>query len=370
MTEHVGFVVVGAGVMGLSAAHALASDGSDVVVLDQYEVGNTSGSSHGASRVFRMFYDRTIYARMAQLAVPLWRELERLTGVELLTVVGSIQTTAGADHDRATLDELAIPYEVISEDEAERRFPDVRLPGPVLYQADSAVVAADRTLTALKRLLGPRVRERAHVRALRDTSDGVLVETADGTLRADVVIACCGSYAPELLSPLDIDVPMMPTLELVAYFRHRSGEMPRDVPVILDIPGWHYGLPTTQLGLYKFAEHGAGARIDPRRDTRDADADALERLLRVVPSMLPGFDAEPARVETCVYENTPDRDFVIDRRGRVVVGTGFSGHGFKFAPLVGRLLAELALGRPPSVDLSAFSLDRPTLRSNELAKPR
>jgi sarcosine oxidase len=96
----------------------------------------------------------------------------------------------------------------------------------------------------------------------------------------------------------------------------------------------------------------------------------VQRLADAAVSYLPGFDPEPVSVETCVYENTPDRDFVIDRRRRIVVGTGFSGHGFKFAPLIGRVLAGLATGSQPDVDLTPFSLDRAALRSSELARPR
>jgi sarcosine oxidase len=371
MTQRVEFVVVGGGVMGLSAAWALARDGHEVLVFEQLVVGNGLGSSHGASRVYRTFYDRPSYARMAQMTLPLWRELEAVSGAHLLEVVGSIETLAGAERDRATLDELGIPYEILSEQEAAARFPDVRLPGDVLYQADSAVLSAGATLEAFKGLLGNRVREDVRVRALREDAEDIVVLMDGDEIRTSVVIACCGAYAPELLGPLGIELPMIPTQELIAYFAHRSGSLPDALPVINDLGAeQRYGLPTRSLGCYKFAEHGTGPRVDPRDRDASPDPDAVARLADAAATYLPGFDPQPMGVETCVYENTPDRDFVIDRRGRVVIGTGFSGHGFKFAPLVGRILAGLAMETDPGVPLDLFSLDRDALRSDDLARPR
>jgi sarcosine oxidase len=371
MTD-VRFVVVGGGVMGLATAWTLKREGHDVLLLEQFEAGHALGSSHGASRVYRTFYDRVEYARMALDALPMWRELEQESGTQLLEIVGSIETLEGSEGDRRTLDALGISYEIVSEADAAVRFPDVHLPGDVLYQADTGVLAADATTAAYRELLGDTARCGARALAVREDGDGVVVETEGGSVTASVAILCCGAYAPELLAVLGITVPMIPTQEQIGYFRHRTGELP-PAPVINDLSeSNHYGLPTSLLGLYKFAEHGTGPRVDMRDRDPSPDHATTERLARAAKTFLPGFDPEPVGVETCVYENTPDRDFVIDRRGQVVVGTGFSGHGFKFAPLVGRVLADLALDREPKIARDLFSLDRPALRADasELARPR
>jgi sarcosine oxidase len=363
VTDRVDVAIVGGGVMGLSTAWVLAKRGRTVVVLEQFDVGSPRCSSHGASRVYRTFYDKQHYASMALEALPLWRDLEQDVGAELLRIVGSISTLERIDSDRANLDALGVPYEILTADEAGARFPDVHLPGDVLHQPDTAVLAADATLAGLKRRLGGAVREGARVTAIDEVGSHIAV-TGDGfTIEAETVVASCGAYAPALLSACGIDLAMEPTQETIAYFRHRSGTLPDGLPVINDLGRLQrYGLPTPSLRAYKLAEHGTGPLVDPRTVDIGTTAERVERLAYAASEYLPGFDPEPVGAETCVYENTPDRDFVIDRRGRIVVGAGFSGHGFKFAPLIGQVLADLADQHTPTIDLTPFSLERPSLK--------
>jgi sarcosine oxidase len=201
-----------------------------------------------------------------------------------------------------------------------------------------------------------------------------------GAMRADVTVLCCGAWAPELLGPLGVHLPFVVTREQIAYLAPAPTSRPTrrlpEVPVVIE---WgdpaYYGLPTPALGWYKLAEHGTGPEVDPGDADRPLtpDPEVGARLRAAAARLLPGFAPEPVAQETCLYDNPPDRDFILDRRGRVVVGAGTAGHGFKFAPLLGEALACLATGAEPPVPRPRFSLGRPALRTTArtgLDRPR
>jgi sarcosine oxidase len=267
----------------------------------------------------------------------------------------------------------------LDEREARRRHPELALSGPVLWEATAGVLAADRCLAALVRVLtaaGGELRERTGVLAIVDDDRGVTVTTSDGSVRAAVVVLCCGAWAPELLRPIGVRFEMVATREQIAYVTP-DGVTDRAhdslVPVFIewDEPSY-YGLPTPGRDRYKLAEHGTGPAVDPTDARRSLAPDPLvaSRLRAAAARILPGFRSEPVAHETCLYDNTPDRDFIVDRHGRLVVGAGTSGHGFKFAPLLGEALACLALGRTPPVPRARFSLRRPALAGGGAALDR
>lgn len=350
--------------MGLATACELQRMGADVVVFEQFGVGTRRGSSHGASRVFRLVYDDADYVRLAQRTLPMWRECEARTGRTPLRTTGMIESVRDATQ-LGLLGELHVPYEVLASDEASSRFPGVRLPGEVLYQSDAGVISAEETVAALREPLADAVREAVRVVGISESTTSVTVATDDGEVSAEAAVLCCGAYAPELLRGVGVHLPVVPTREQIAYFAPIAGSL-EGVPIIND-PGGDphvYGLPTHALGAYKLAEHGTGPVIDPRTDDLAPDPAVTARLTEHARKYLPGFEPTPVDVEVCMYENTPDRDFVIDRVGRVVVGAGFSGHGFKFAPLIGPVLAELAVGREPEFPRGRFALDRVALKAD------
>ena len=203
--------------------------------------------------------------------------------------------------------------------------------------------------------------------SLRQSADAVTVETADGAaLQADVVIDCAGPAALGLLG-VDTAARAAPSIPQVAYFaaRRDGGVVP---PVFIE---WGdamlYGLPVPgdgpNAGTYKVAHHTTGSDLhafDPADPAPLADDDPtlLALLTGAVERLLPSLDPQPVATERCVYDNSADTDFVLDRVGRIVVGCGTSGHGFKFGPLLGEVLADLAEGNDPPLDLSRFALGR------------
>jgi len=311
--------VVGAGIMGCAAAWALSERGAEVTVHEQFDLDHTRGSSHGRSRIFRIAYPDPYWIHYAQEAYAGWRELERQSGQELLDLYGLVELAPDpALTSAAALDECGVEYGLPTELEG------IAIPDgwTALQVGDAGIVHADRARHAF--LHGVDVRTNTRIETLED-------------LDADVVVVTAGAWIARLVAGIDVRV----TRETVAYFRHEGPPLPSVVDI--GAGGGHdmYALHDPVHGL-KAGAHHAGATADPD-DPGEPDRAIAERTAAWGAERLPGADPEPVEVDTCVYTTTPDHTFVLDRRGRAVVGSACSGHGFKFAPAVGRRLAALAL---------------------------
>jgi sarcosine oxidase len=315
------------------------------VVVEQFDLCHDKGSSHGAVRVFRFSYDDPTYVQMAMDALPLWRELEDETDGPILTVTGGYDF---GPPERLELNARALAsrgasFEMIDGAEVARRFPGVMLQAsaPVLYQEDAGVLAAEGALQAFVKGAvdaGAELRERTPVIGLRPSQESVDVLTPGETYRARVAVITAGPWARPLLAGARIDLPVVTSQETVAFFR---GPEEPPLPVLVE---WSspptYALPSPERGV-KVGWHRSGPEADPDSKT-PPDRRVLDHLSAWAAEHYPRAAFEHA--ETCMYTNTPDESFILERHGRVVVGSACSGHGFKFAPLVGERLAALALG--------------------------
>jgi sarcosine oxidase len=339
-------VVIGGGVMGCATARALARRGRDVVLLERFSIGHTRGSSHGRSRIFRFSYDHPDYVRMAMDSLPLWRDLERESGREILQITGGLDVGATIDRNVRALEEHGAPYELLAPDRAAERFPFLAFPDhKVLYQADAGIVLADRALEAFAasaRAHGATVLEETACVELGSAGDGVEVRTEDGSFTARTAVVTAGGWANGVLAGVGIELPVRVTRETVAYFRTEDEER---------LPTWiswaeslgMYALRSPGQGL-KVGEHDVGPEVDP--DSQGPPSvETVDRIREWVSRRYPTADVEPHLAETCLYTNTPDGHFVLERRGPVVIGSPCSGHGFKFASWIGERLAELATER-------------------------
>ena len=348
-------VVIGAGVMGSAAARWLAASGTAVVLIDQFGRGHTRGGSHGDSRIFRLAYPEDDYVELARESLRLWRKLEETCGRELLVHTGGVDHGLGAVTSiGAALGRVGVAFEVVSASSAMDRWPGMRFESEVAYQAEAGRLQADDAVDALQDLAesdGATVlfECRAAIARIGDTS--VVVTTERGDFEADVVVLAAGPWAPHL-APGDLALPpLRVTHEEPAYFRVRptSGDWPvfvhYDASAHSSFAG--YGMAVPGRGV-KVGLHGSGQVIDPGAAERPSSGEVRERLERYVASWLPGLEVRPTDTVSCIYDSTPDEDFVIDRRDRVVVATGFSGHGFKFAPAIGQLVGLLARGEAAS----------------------
>jgi sarcosine oxidase len=318
--------VVGAGVMGLAAARAVAQRGHDVTVYEQFELEHTRGASHGSSRIFRLSYPEEEWVALAQRAFELWRELESESGVQLLELYGLVDVEPDAGNRLDALGARGVAHEVLRADEVRDRFGfEYRDVERLVFTPDAGISLADRTVNTLAseaKRHGAEIREHSRIESL-------------GDVPGDCVVVTAGGWAPKLLASVGVELEARPTRETVAYF---AGE---PIPSLIDTLEGHqfFALTAPGIGL-KAGRHHAGRPTDPDVDP-GPDSETIRNIGDWIARRLPHVDATPLRVETCIYTNIDQDRFVCERHGRYIVGSACSGHGFKFAPAVGEILADL-----------------------------
>jgi len=322
-------IVVGAGVMGLATARALARAGRDVVVCEQFSIGHERGSSHGASRIVRLSYPDVRWVRLARRSYPLWRVLEAESGQRLLELPGTLDL-GDWEPNRRSLATCGEPFEVLEAAEIRRRFP-IRPDGSGLYQREGGIVRADLALEALcdgAIAAGAELREGTRVGSIQEDGETVVA----GEVRARVAVVAAGAWAPAL-----IGVDATPTRETTSYFSGADA-----LPSVIDTTAGAalgYAVVAPGVGL-KAGLHQSGPTVDPD-EAGVSDECVAARTAEWVARRFPDAGGL-VRSETCLYTTRTDDEFLLERRGRVVVGSACSGHGFKFAPVVGERLAALA----------------------------
>jgi sarcosine oxidase len=366
--ERFDVAIVGGGPMGTAAARALSARGRSVILFERFTFGHAKGSAAGTTRNVRLTYHDPLYVRMARQAFEAWRALEADAGAELLRVVGGLDVGDATDTAAAALGAAGERFERPSVDEVAERWPMLRFPdgSRFLFQAEGAIVRSREAVLAQARIAardGADLRQETPVRSIAPADDGVeLVTTTGDVVQAPAAILAAGAWNVSLVRATGTDLPVQPTLEQSTYFEHG----PEGLPTVIDWtasttqPPYLVPDPFTP-GAFKTGIHRSGPPVDP--DARPFDPD-LVRERRAV-SWVETLLAAPASLsgsETCLYTVAPDEDFVLDRVGPIVVASPCSGHGFKFTPLIGEVVADLATGVAPGIPLDRFRLDRQALR--------
>lgn len=338
--------MVGAGINGAAAAYSLALGGRSVTVLEQLPIGHARGSSHGASRVFRLSYPEPSWVRSAQEALAAWRTLEAAAGVQLLRITGSVDVGPHARANAEALTACDVEWSTLSDTDAVARC-GLRLDPDefALFQPTAGVLAAARAHAVLldgAGAHGAEILEERGVVEIAVETDHVRLVTSATELRAAVVVIAAGAWSDGLLRPVGIELDVTPTRETVAYL-HLDGADALPV-LIMERPG-HEG----EVGTYALADgpetvkvgvHRSGPVADPDVTT-DPEQWVAEWALEWAAARLPSHRARLDRLDTCLYTNTLDESFVVRRHDRIVVASACSGHAFKFAPLTGRDVAAL-----------------------------
>ena len=388
MTRDWDVVVVGLGALGSAAAYWCSRrTGLRVLALERYEIGHTNGASEDVSRIIRRSYHRRDYVRLTARAYEAWAEVERESASQVVFRTGGLdvgprETAEGVaidigEYARAMSAE-GVPFETLDGPEVMRRWPAWRLDdGHIgLFQGDAGLADPSRGNLAHRRLAaaqGAVLQDRAPVSRIEDAGGEATLILEDGErLTAGKVIVATDAWTNDLLDPLGVSLPLTVTQEQVSWFT------PGGDPALFDparFPIWiwmdepsFYGFPTHGHPGPKIGQDVGGQRVTPATRTFERDEAALGRVKAFLEARLPGMAGEPFLTKTCLYTLTPDRDFVLDAvpgHPDVLVALG-SAHGYKFASVIGRIMAELAFdGATPSAgDIEAFGFDRPALAAS------
>ncbi len=347
-------VVVGAGITGVATVRALAQAGRGVVLVEQFELGHERGSSHGASRIFRLSYPDPHYVRLAQGALQSWRELEAEAGQQLILPTGGLDFGPIAAANARALAACGVDHELLTGAQVAERWPIAADPEEqALFHAEGGITLADRAYQALLAIAiaaGAVVLDRRRCTGIVAGADSVRISTDGDEITARACVVAAGAWGRTLLAGAEIELPVVPTRETVTYFSLADAV---DLPPVIDDavpdaaehgllrPGLiNYALGAPGVGL-KAGLHHAGPPADP--DESGAPDPAVVRWVSTwAARRYSELDPTPIATETCLYTNTADESFVLERHGRIVVAAACSGHGFKFAPAFGRTLAALA----------------------------
>jgi sarcosine oxidase len=377
-------IVVGCGGLGSAALYRLATElGSGVLGLEQFELGHSRGASQDHSRIIRLAQHQAQYAVLAAPAYKAWDEIEAESCQQIVTRTGGLViedrvARAGAATGTRNIegytdmfDRFGVAYELLDADELAARWPQFRLSGgeKALYQAESGIVDAARANAvhiSLARAHGAHVQANTPVRAIRPDGDGVAVVTDTATYRADRVVVASDAWTNQVLAGTGPHLPLTVLREQVTYYStpHLAEFAPSRFPVFM----WHgthnfYGFPVYGEVATKLGQHMGGEETTAEGRSFAPDDVRRERYARFVDAHLPRFGGPELYSKTCLYTVPPDQDFILDtlpEHPQIVVANG-AGHAFKFAALIGSLLADLALDRTPAHPIDAFAVDRPAL---------
>ena len=365
-------IVIGAGGMGSATAYHLAKSGADVLVLEQFQRGHTFGSSHGETRIIRFFYDKPFYTELMKTAYSEWRDLEAASGKQLLFITGSVNLGESGNpymiSVRQSLDAAGVESEWWDAKQLTERFSQFRVSNDmdILWQKDTGFLYASECVLTHMQLAeqhGAKVCEKTPVTRIDWQADVPTVYTKDSQFGGRKIIVTAGAWTSSLL--IELNLPLTVTKQQVCYYIPADVALfqPDRFPVFTEITTeneFMYGIPSFGKNGAKVARHGMGQTVSPDTCNRTPDSDYIQRMDAYLGERVPEL-GNTVHSEVCLYTETPDEDFIIDAHPHcpnLLIAAGFSGHGFKFCSLVGRIMSELALAGETEFDISPFRIKR------------
>lgn len=374
MTYQPQIVIIGAGIVGLSAAYALLEQGMHKVrVLEQAAVNHVRSTSASISRLLRFEYGAdAFYSRMVQLSLKLWRDLEQKTQRTLYTPTGLLSLGREGEEVERARDialGLGLSSEYLTEQTGRQRFPQFEFKNynVLTYNTEGGILHASTCLQTLRRAildLGGEIVENRRVTQIVHESSGrpIHLRLCSGEeTAADRVVVSVGPWVHRLLGGLCLPITL--TRQYILYF---SGLTPASFgvgvfPAFVEKDLYGFPIHKGSRRWLKIASHEFGRPVDPDAAVLIEDAVIASTVYRAR-ALLPALHrAELAHVEACIYDVSPDENFILDYLPgdqRITLATGLSGHGFKFGPLLGHLLSNLVREIQPEVPLGRFCLAR------------
>ncbi len=357
--------------IGLSTSLALARRGLRVVGIDRFGSGHAATSSTGPSRSIRLAYDQPFYVELAREALGRWRGLERDADERILLLTGQLDLGPAVKLDAlaAGMRASGAPFDELDADDVVARFPELRPRAGerALFHAEAGTVLAEAGMRALRReaeAAGADLSDPESATRLDVSGGDAVVETDRGrTIRASTVVVSAGPWLGRLLAGVGLELPLAPAVAQVTFVALPSLDArPGIADWQIDEHGVGvYGHPVPGVGYKVAFDAGSADPWDPDTEEWASDPVEAEALARWVAARMPAASPHLVRHQRHPWTMTPDGDFVIDRRGPLVIAGGCAGHAFKFGPALGELVADLVEGRPrPGSDL--FALDRPAIR--------
>jgi sarcosine oxidase len=364
-------IVVGVGGMGSAALYHLARRGRSVLGLERFDVPNELGSSHGITRIIRLaYYEHPSYVPLLRRSYELWRELEAAAGEQLLHITGSVDAGPPGsfvfEGSRRSCEEHGLEHEVIDAAEVARRFPAYRLPAEALalLQPEGGFLLPERCIVAhveLAQARGAVVRARERVLDWEPTDDGVLVTSDHGVYETERLVLTAGAWMGELAG-----VPVVAERQVLAWLQPLRPELfaPERFPVfnLMVEEGRYYGFPVFGIPGFKLGRyHHLEEQGDPDVLDREPRREDEELLRAFAARYFPEGAGPTMTLKACLFENTPDEHFLLGlhpEHDQVVLAGGGSGHSFKFASVVGEIVAQLALGEAPRLDIGLLRPQR------------
>lgn len=376
--QHYDAVIVGAGSMGMAAGSFLARQGVKTLLVDAFDPPHDKGSHHGDTRIIRHAYgEGRQYVPLALRAHQLWNELEQASGQRLLHQTGVLSVaSAGSpflDETIASAKEFSLPIQIMDAHEIQRNWPGITVPEDFTgcFETSSGVLFSEDCIRAYRKLAvdyGARVLVNTAVTDLVIEQHGAIIKTDEAAFTADKLIVCAGAWTGGIMSA--IGLPLQPMRKTVAWFEaeealFQSQKFPAFLFTLAEEQ--YYGFPSFNGSGVKIGRHDAGQPVDPEQPllpfgSLPEDEGGMRHFLQ---TFMPKAAGVLKQGRVCKYTLTPDEHFIIDQHpnySHVIIASGFSGHGFKFASVVGEILSQLVLHGKTEQDISCFSISRPAVQ--------